>query len=108
MLNAASPGVPIGVEVQLLLTGPLLDAAVGVDQPGVRPNMTETYPEPGGQSSEKWSRPVDRLFSCRLLITFLLILVVGSFDELAVDEGGTGADQGDQLGCVYTAPAGLG
>jgi hypothetical protein len=27
-------------------------------------------------------------------------LVVGSFDELAVDEEGAGAYEGDQVGCV--------
>src|ERR671933_3066261 len=32
----------------------------------------------------------------------------GSFDQLAVDEGGAGADQGDQVGCVDRAPAVLG
>src|SRR5262249_60762026 len=32
----------------------------------------------------------------------------GSFDELAVDEGGAGADQGDEVGCVDRPPAGLG
>ena len=50
---------------------------------------------------------MDRRFSCRLLITSLLILVSGSFDQLAVDEEGAGADKGDQVGCVDRAPAGL-
>lgn len=34
--------------------------------------------------------------------------VVGSFDEFAADEGGAGADEGDQVGGVDRAPAGLG
>src|SRR5262245_7932413 len=33
---------------------------------------------------------------------------VGSFDEFAVDEGGAGADESDQVGCVHRAPAVLG
>jgi uncharacterized protein len=57
---------------------------------------------------EKWSRPVDRRFSCGLLIISLLVLVVGSFDQVAVDEGGAGSDQSDEVGCVDGAPAGLG
>jgi MFS family permease len=32
----------------------------------------------------------------------------GSFDELAVFERGAGADEGDEVGCVDGAPAGLG
>ena len=43
---------------------------------------------------------MDRRISRRLLDTSLLILVVGSFDERAVDEGGAGTDQGDQVGWV--------
>jgi hypothetical protein len=35
-------------------------------------------------------------------------VVVGSFDEDAVVEGGAGADEGDEVGCVHGAPAGLG
>jgi len=35
-------------------------------------------------------------------------LLAGSFDKLAVDERGSGADQGDQVWCVDLAPAGLG
>jgi hypothetical protein len=31
-----------------------------------------------------------------------------SFDELALDEGRSGADQGDEVGSVHQAPAGLG
>ena len=43
---------------------------------------------------------MDRRVLRRLLITFLLILVVESFDEFAVDEEGAGPDQGDETGCV--------
>ena len=75
-------------------------------------------PDLGGQSDreayaarrsrpEEWSRPVDRGVSRRLSITSLLILV-GSFDELAVDEDRIGSDEGDEVGCVDAAPAALG
>ena len=50
---------------------------------------------------------MDRRVSCRLLSTFLLILD-WSFDQLAVDEGGAGADEGDQVGRVDHPPQGLG
>ncbi len=43
-----------------------------------------------------------------MLRGFGLVLVVEAFDEFAVEEQGTGADQGDQVGCVDRAPAGLG
>jgi hypothetical protein len=36
--------------------------------------------------------------SCCSLIIPLLILVVGSFDEFAIDKGGAGADEGNQVG----------
>lgn len=42
--------------------------------------------------------------SCDLLVTSGL---VGSFDELAVDEGGAGADERDEVRCVDRTPAGL-
>ena len=51
---------------------------------------------------------MDRCVSRRLLTSSLLILVVGSFDEFAVDEAGSGTDEGDQVGCVDAAPPGLG
>ena len=35
-------------------------------------------------------------------------MFVGAFDELAVDEGGAGADEGNEVGRVHGAPAGLG
>ena len=35
------------------------------------------------------------------------MMLVRSFDELAVDEGGAGADQGDEVGRVDGSPAGL-
>src|SRR5262249_29600300 len=35
-------------------------------------------------------------------------ILAGPFDELAVDEGCSGADQGDQVGCVDGTPAVLG
>jgi hypothetical protein len=35
-------------------------------------------------------------------------VLVGSFDELSVDEGGAVADEGDELGCVERTPAALG
>ena len=34
-------------------------------------------------------------------------LVLGSFDELAVDEGRPGADERGQVGCVDRSPAAL-
>ena len=43
-----------------------------------------------------------------LMASFLiLILVVRSFDELAVDEGCAGADQRDQVGRIDHPPPGL-
>jgi hypothetical protein len=48
-----------------------------------------------------------RVLRC-LLVTSLLVLIVGSFDEFAVDEGGAGPDEGDQVGCVDHSPPGLG
>jgi hypothetical protein len=35
-------------------------------------------------------------------------LVVGSVGEFAVDELSPGADEGDEVGCVHSPPAGLG
>jgi hypothetical protein len=35
-----------------------------------------------------------------MLRGFGLVLVVGAFEEFAVDEQGTGADQGDQVGAL--------
>ena len=43
-----------------------------------------------------------------LLVVSRLILVAGSFDELAVSEGGSGADQGDQVRGVDRSPLVLG
>ena len=37
-----------------------------------------------------------------------LLVVVGSFDELAALERGAGADERDEMGCVDRAPACLG
>src|SRR5215467_4114886 len=45
-------------------------------------------------------------WSCRLGLG--MDGVRGSFDELAVFEGGTVADERDEVGCVDRAPAGLG
>ena len=53
---------------------------------------------------ELLSRPVDQ----DLLGGFGLGILAGSFDELAVDEGGSGADQGDEMRRVDGAPAVLG
>ena len=50
---------------------------------------------------ELLSRPVDQ----DLLGGFRLGVLAGSFDEFAVDEGRSGADQGDEVGCVDGAPA---
>ena len=33
-----------------------------------------------------------------------MILVVGSFNQLAVDEVGAGTDEGDEVGCVDHPP----
>lgn len=43
---------------------------------------------------------MDRRILRGLLIATLLILVVDSFDKLAVDEESAGADEGDQVRCV--------
>src|SRR5947207_2659936 len=53
---------------------------------------------------EKLSRPVDEdlLGGCGRGV------VVGSFDQLAGVEAGASADEGDEVGCVHGAPAGLG
>ena len=51
---------------------------------------------------------MDRRVSRRLRFTSLLILTVGSFDQLAVDEEGTGADECDQVRRVDHPPPGLG
>ena len=53
---------------------------------------------------EQLSIPVDQ----DRLGGFGLGLLAGSFDEFAVDEGRSGADQGDEVGCVDGAPAVLG
>src|SRR5215218_11356642 len=45
--------------------------------------------------------------SC-LFVTFLLIMVGRPFDELAVDECGSGPDERHEVGCVHGSPAGLG
>jgi len=42
-----------------------------------------------------------------LLGGFRLGLFIGSFYEFAVLEHGSGADEGDQVGCVDCSPAGL-
>ena len=41
----------------------------------------------------------------RSLSGFRLGVLAGPFDEFAVDEGRSGADQGDEVGCVDGAPA---
>ena len=53
---------------------------------------------------EQSSRPVDQDH----LGSFGLGLLTGPLDELAVDEGRSGADQGDEVGCGDGAPSGLG
>jgi len=53
---------------------------------------------------EKLSRPVDQ----DRLGCFALGVFAGSFDEFAAGEGGSGADQRDEVGCVDSAPAVLG
>jgi hypothetical protein len=50
---------------------------------------------------EQLSRPVDQ----DRLGGFGLGLLAGSFNEFAVDEGRSGADQGDEMGRVDRAPA---
>jgi len=54
----------------------------------------------GATEAEERSRPVDRRFVRRLLMISLLILLVGSFDEFAVDKGGAGPGQGNEVKCV--------
>jgi len=61
-----------------------------------------------GAGTEESSRPVDGCVSGCLLTCLLLIFVGGSFEKLAVDEGGSGADEWDEVGCVDAAPPGLG
>jgi dihydroorotase-like cyclic amidohydrolase len=56
------------------------------------------------QGLELLSRPVDQDRLCRFGLGFL----AGSFNEFAVGEGGPGADQGDEVGGVDSAPAVLG
>jgi hypothetical protein len=56
------------------------------------------------RARELLSRPVDQ----DRLGGFGLGLLAGSFDELAVGEGRSGADQGDEVGCDDGAPAVLG
>ena len=51
---------------------------------------------------------MDGCVSGCLLTSLLLILVGGSFEKLAVDEGGSGADEWDEVGCVDAAPPGSG
>ena len=41
-------------------------------------------------------------------VGLVVVLLVGSFDELSGVEDGAGADEGDQVGCVDGAPAHLG
>ena len=50
---------------------------------------------------EQLSRPVDQ----DRLGSFGLGFVIGPLDEFAVDEGRSGADQGDEVGCVDGTPA---
>ena len=53
-------------------------------------------------------RAIVKTCGSRSLGGFGLGFLAGPFDELAVDEGRSGADQGDQVGCVDGAPAVLG
>ena len=58
----------------------------------------------GGMAAEQLSRPVDQdLLGCGVGG-----LAVGSFDEFAGLEAGSGADERDEVGCVHGAPAVLG
>jgi GAF domain-containing protein len=50
---------------------------------------------------ELLSRPVDQ----DRLGSFRLGVLAGPFDEFAVDEGRSGADQGDEVRCVHSTPA---
>lgn len=60
------------------------------------------------------SRPIAAMSNCRDLwigVSCGLSLAsgfVGSFDESAVLELRAGSDEGDEVGCVHGAPAGLG
>ena len=60
-----------------------------------------TGSRPARTRLEQLSRPVDQ----DRLGCFGLGLLSGSFDDFAVDEGCSGADQGDEVGCVDGAPA---
>ena len=70
-------------------------------------STTNDQPEPDRSRSvggEQLSRPVDQdLLGCGVDG-----LTVGSFDEFAGLEAGSGADEGDEVGCVHGAPAVLG
>ena len=105
-------------------TGTVLQDECGLNSSGQNPveiePLTQTYdtqtatlsfPLPGKYpvqltvtDSELSSRPVDQ----DLLSGFGLGFLAGSFDELAVDEGRSGADEGDQVRCVDHAPVVLG
>src|SRR5215218_6725224 len=58
----------------------------------------------GRNSQDLW---IGVCLSC-LFVTFLLIMLGRPFDELAVDECGSGPDERHEVGCVHGSPAGLG
>src|SRR6476620_4948215 len=83
----------------------------GVSRPGQPPSVADqTWKSPtasrGGALPwwEQSSRPVDE----DRLGGFRLMVVVGSFYELAGDEPDSGPDEGDQVRAVDRAPAVLG
>ena len=58
-----------------------------------------------------WRNSQDLWMGCVsgcLFTSLLLILVGGSFDELAVDEGGAGTDERDEVGCIHASATGSG
>ncbi len=84
------------------------DGVVGVLLGHVQRRRGEFVEDPqvclSGSRTEQSSRPVDE----DLLGGCWLVVVVGSFDEFAVDELRAGADEGDEAGCVDGSPAVLG
>ena len=50
-------------------------------------------------------RAIVKTCGSRSLGGFRLGVLAGPFDEFSVDEGRSGADQGDEVGCVHGAPA---
>jgi K+-sensing histidine kinase KdpD len=68
---------------------------------GLAARLRRAAVESGRLSQELLSRLVDQ----DLLGSFRLGVLAGPFDEFSVDEGRSGADQGDEVGRVHGTPA---